>query len=445
MLTEYENLLHEMQHDPRWNRLRRFVRGGFWRNFKVKYPEADEMYSRMLEISRRLQHLDPIGPAAERENGGRAKKASLTTARNELYRGQCNCSYWHGAFGGLYLPHLRNAVYAHLIAADTALEEAADRPAAWVEAQGADFNLDARQELRIANDKLVAYLTPSQGGQLYELDIRAIPLNLLATLTRRPEAYHQKILRAAEQSSGDGHVASIHDRVVFKQPGLEQKLVYDPYPRRSLIDHFFDFDTKLPDLTACRAAEYGDFVHGVYESRIRRNPDRIQIVMKRVGQVNGRPIRVTKALTLAQDSPALEVHYVLEDVPKEFPFRFAVELGFAGLAGNAPDRFFYTAAERNLGVLESQLDLADIELIGLVDGWLGLDVALSLSRRAGIWTFPIQAVSQSEGGFELVHQSTCVVPHWPVQADSKGRWSVDLTLAFDTTAAEAKQHVAVMS
>ena len=25
--------------------------------------------------------------------------------------------YWHGAFGGLYLPHLRNAIYRHLISA----------------------------------------------------------------------------------------------------------------------------------------------------------------------------------------------------------------------------------------------------------------------------------------------------------------------------------------
>ena len=37
----------------------------------------------------------------------------LAEARTELYRGQCNCGYWHGAFGGIYLPHLRNAVYNH--------------------------------------------------------------------------------------------------------------------------------------------------------------------------------------------------------------------------------------------------------------------------------------------------------------------------------------------
>ena len=34
------------------------------------------------------------------------------SARQDLYRAQCNCPYWHGAFGGLYTcPHLRNAIY----------------------------------------------------------------------------------------------------------------------------------------------------------------------------------------------------------------------------------------------------------------------------------------------------------------------------------------------
>ena len=32
-----------------------FVRGGFWRNFKVRYPETNEMYARMQMVSQRLQ------------------------------------------------------------------------------------------------------------------------------------------------------------------------------------------------------------------------------------------------------------------------------------------------------------------------------------------------------------------------------------------------------
>ena len=96
-----------------------FVRaGGFWRNFKAKYAESDEMYARMLAVSRRL---------ADAEARGTADPDYLDAARQELYRGQCNCPYWHGAFGGLYLPHLRNAIYRSLIAADNAIDEAEGR------------------------------------------------------------------------------------------------------------------------------------------------------------------------------------------------------------------------------------------------------------------------------------------------------------------------------
>ncbi len=93
-----------------------FVRGGFWRNFKVKYPEANEMYARMMTVSR--------AACMQAEQRGAQTAMLLEQARQELYRGQCNCSYWHGAFGGIYLPHLRNAVYQHLIAADNLLDEA---------------------------------------------------------------------------------------------------------------------------------------------------------------------------------------------------------------------------------------------------------------------------------------------------------------------------------
>jgi alpha-amylase len=52
---------------------------------------------------------------------------------------------------------------------------------------------------------------------------------------------------------------------------------------------------------------------------------------------------------------------------------------------------------------------------------------------------PIQTVSQSEGGFELVHQSCAVVPHWEFLVPADGRWTVQLTLSLDTSAAQAKQ------
>ena len=40
-------------------------------------------------------------------------------------------------------------------------------------------------------------------------------------------------------------MASIHDRVVFKQADLDQRLHYDKFARKSLMDHFYDNDATL--------------------------------------------------------------------------------------------------------------------------------------------------------------------------------------------------------
>ena len=80
--------------------------------------------------------------------------------------------------------------------------------------------------------------------------------------------------------------------------------------------------------------------------------------------------------------------------------------------------------------------------LGLSDEWLGLDVELRADRPTGFWTYPIETVSQSESGFELVHQSVVVNPHWLIEAGADGRWSVTMTLAIDTAAAERRPSVA---
>ena len=430
-LVEYDRIAHEMRDDPHWASLRPFVRGGFWRNFKVKYPEADEMYTRMMMVSRRLQEtLDTA------EAGDPVNTELVEQARMELYRGQCNCGYWHGAFGGIYLPHLRNAVYQHLIAADNLLDRAIGRSEDWIEAEADDFNFDAHQEVRLANDRLMALVAPSRGGQLLELDVRHIQHNLLATLARRPEAYHRKVL-AGENRHGD-QVASIHERVVFKQPDLDQKLQYDDHARKSLLDLFYDNDATLESVAAGTAPQRGDFLDGAYEARIRRNPDRIQVQLLREGMAGGVPVRITKGLTLDANSSMLQVAYLLENLPADEMLHFAVEFNFAGLPSNAEGRNFHDINGNMLGQLGSKLDLAEMFGLGLTDEWLGVDVSLKMSRPTGFWTFPIETVSQSEGGFELVHQSVVVMPHWLVKADKDGRWSVTMQMAMDTSLAEKK-------
>ncbi len=444
-IQEFDHLKHDLEADPRWPALSQFVQGGFWRNFKVKYPESDEMYSRMLMISNQLHvatQQQLVAGEASSEVPAPERQQLLDQARTELYRGQCNCPYWHGAFGGIYLPHLRHAIFNHLIASENLLHKAAGRTGPFVEAVNADFNCDARPEVLLSNDKLAALFSPVRGGRMYELDVRSICLNLLGTLARRPEAYHEKVL-AGNKAAGE-NVASIHERVVFKQAGLDQRLQYDRQLRKSLVDHFWDNEVCLDSIARNEAPERGDFAVGGYEATIRRSPDRVQIKLTRLGNAWGHPFRITKAVTMQAGSPTLSIVYQLEDLPR-VPLHFGVEFNFAGLPSGCEDRYFRSGADHRWGQLESRLDLEDVQDLSLVDEWLGIDVGLMINRPSHIWTFPIETVSQSEGGFELVHQSVMVQPHWIVEPDAGGKWRVGIQLTADTALAESRmqEHLAM--
>ena len=419
----HERLTHDLRSgNEEWDSLRHFVRAGFWRNFKVKYPEANEMYARMLSVSQRLSDMK-----------GEIDAETWNEAKDHLYRGQCNCPYWHGAFGGIYLPHLRNAIYSHLIQADNLLAEARRGQAQWVEATVEDYDFDGAQEVRLASDQFVTWLAPARGGRMYELDMRSTAHNLLATMQRQPESYHAKVLAGgtpADRMSVDDSAASIHDRIVFKQDGLDQRLQYDRFPRKSLMDHFYDEDTTLESVSKGDAMERGDFVDLPFEAKLRRAADRIQVQMRREGNAWGIPFTITKAVTMTAGSAEMEIAYLLENLPSDRKLHFGIEMNFAGLPAGATNRYFTSRDGQRLGELGTSLSLNEADGLSLTDEWLGIDVDLGIDRPSGLWAFPIETVSQSEGGFELVHQSVCVQPHWLIQSDSEGRWAVTMRLGI---------------
>ncbi|HMJ79518.1 MAG TPA: alpha-amylase/4-alpha-glucanotransferase domain-containing protein, partial [Candidatus Dormibacteraeota bacterium] len=163
--------------EPRW------LRGGFWRNFQVKYREVNDLHKQMLRASAAVEAM-PAG-------------ASRRRALDELYRGQCNDCYWHGLFGGVYLGHLRLATLGHLIAA----EDLADRAsrAAGLGGDGvvvADLDLDGQDELLLRTVGQVVAVKPDAGAGIASWDVRATRHALAAVLRRRPEAYHGRLVEA---------------------------------------------------------------------------------------------------------------------------------------------------------------------------------------------------------------------------------------------------------
>jgi alpha-amylase len=234
-------------------------------------------------------------------------------------------------------------------------------------------------------------------------------------------------------------VASIHDLVHFKQPDLDKKIVYDDWPRKSLVDHFLRPGLTLDEFLR-GGGEIGDFLQGVFETRIRRFTERVEARLSREGLAGAHRVRLSKTIVLdVRQGGKLEFEYALTNLPPGERMHFGVEFNFAGMAAGASDRYYYDADGHQLGQLESVNSLEVSDRVGLVDEWLGVDVTLETSLAGGMWTFPIQTISQSESGFELVHQSSAVVPHWEFEVPAGGSWGVKIALVIDTSAAQARR------
>ena len=420
-LASYEKAMHELKHDQGlWNDWRiqnvlPLVKGGNWRAFKVKYPEANHLYAKMMEVSDKVAALPPKVKLADK-------------ARTHLYRGQCNCSYWHGVFGGLYLPHLRFAMYRELIKADKLADEAAASPPLCGVVRDLDF--DGEPEVKLANPHLALYLHPSGGGHLYEFDLRDIEFNAGDTFARRYEAYHEKVARAVVGDAAP--TASIHDLVLAKQPGLLEMLQYDSYLRESLVDHLSPealtpqhmLSGNPPSDPGFRQGPYDVDVTGLTRQRRRsrrpsgessRRHNAINVVLSRRGTWAGAELKVSKRVTLGEGR-AFEVNYTVEHLkgPPLDGF-LGVEMNYNLLAGEAHDRYYYHEQAMNAGKLITAADFGTLACVGLKDHWLNVALTLRSSPPARVVVSPVRTVSQSEGGFEAVYQSSSVVVQWPLK------------------------------
>jgi 4-alpha-glucanotransferase len=375
---------------------RAFLRGGIWQNFLAKYPEANTMHKKMVLVSDKLRRAEEkLGPQG---------RSSLAHAQRELYRAQCNCCYWHGLFGGLYLNYLRDTVYHHLIEAELQADRALDegrRPTATVR----DLDADLRDEVLLENPELAAYIKPSEGGGVYELDFRPKRFNVLNVLGRRHEGYHAKLKQAVERgvTVGEG-VQSIHELVAVKSDGLADLLVYDRHPRHAFIDHFLSGDVTLEAMAHGRYQEHGDFAAGEYWSQPGSGA---QVTLVRQGQAYGRPLRVEKTLWL--DAAKLSCTYRLTAEGGPIVVHFAPELNLTLLAGDAPDRYYRVPSreldDRRLASRGQGEPGAPLEMVNEWDKFL-----IRVESQAPIWRYPLEAASQSEGGFERTYQGSTLLP-----------------------------------
>ena len=418
---EYAGLKHRL-HEEKQDEILRYLYAGFWRNFLVKYPEVNRMHKKMLIVSGKAH---------------RAREAQdADTGLDYLWKAQCNCPYWHGVFGGIYLTDIRAEAYSNLVKAENYADAVLSGGVRGYQWQQVDFDCDGNEELLIEGDEFNAYLSPAEGGTIFEWDLRRHAYNLLSTLSRKPEAYHKELEvavtdggennRHCEEPAGDAaihpapktqaSITSIHDAIRVKDADIADWLIYDDLPRSSLIDRLLDKQVALEDYSRNSFTDAGDFAGRPYEFAVNSNGSTLSVLLKRQGSVQAGHIRAAlaleKSLTLNQGAGSLHIAYRFineSDVPVDTIFAGEWNINLLGGGHNA--EAYYRVEGKDIGDthLDSRGEIGDVKELIMGNRLLGIELALRLDRALTLWRFPVECVSNSEGGVEKVYQCSCVV------------------------------------
>jgi 4-alpha-glucanotransferase len=389
----------------------RFLRGGMWRNFQARYREINDLHKQMLRVSAEVQAMS-AGPERER-------------ALDHLYRGQSNDCYWHGLFGGIYLPHMRLATLAELIGA----EDLAGGEQAF--SGVADYDLDGVDEVLLGTAGQSVLIDVAEGGAIGAWDLRAARLALASVLRRRPEAYHQQLreMEAAQArgEQGEGRtLTSVHDQLLAKESGLSALLVYDGYERRSGLVRI-----------SAGGRELGDFVGGAWQ--LERASATEAILHRREGDLEvGKSIMLSGGRARPRLSLAAEVHNA---GPSELVAELEVEWNLNLLGGGGNPAAYYQWGEHE-GRHDDRAELPAAAASGVAFGnhHEGVEISLEAQPPAGVRWYPVETVSNSEAGFERVYQGSCLLVQWPLRLSAGDRCRVvvtfDVRQSRDRTAEE---------
>lgn len=390
-----EQLTKDIKQGPEWPRFEPFLRGGVWDNFLVKYPESNHLHKRMLRVSKKISAVNK-------------KSSALTDAKLDLFRGQCNCAYWHGLFGGLYLNYLRDTISRHLLKAETAVDRIVDN-GPHLACETVDFDGDGQKEVILENDHFNIVVAPSKGGAVSILDLRQYAHAISNVLARRPEAYHEAVRKLPQGEDTDSAVVSIHDIVAAKEDGLADYLIYDSHDRLCLQDHFLPKEVTPDQFRKMVNLPPNEFIglkYQVEQAKIAKY--RANALLAGTANVfcEGEPcpLSVTKEYRLFADKHDFEAQVTFKAGSKKILTRWCCESNLTLLTRDAEDRKLI------VGSLQIPLNAPEaislVESFELHDEWQKFIFKVSTDCPGEFWTFPVETVNQSEGGYERTYQGT---------------------------------------
>ncbi|MFH1837211.1 MAG: alpha-amylase/4-alpha-glucanotransferase domain-containing protein [Candidatus Omnitrophota bacterium] len=382
---------------------------GDFNNFFTKYPEADRMHKRMMSVSRMLKEKI-------RNNSDEKEEEGLKKAEIELYKAQSGCAYWHGIFGGVYLPHLRSGVYHHLIKAKGEIEGKDAVSSKRIKAIEYEMG-DGDSETVIENAVFDIYLASSDGGGISELDYKPKAVNLVNSMSRIEEKYHKKAnwgyfrrMIRARRAIAKGGSADIHDALGIGEKGLKKFLHYDDHTRRSFITHILDKNSSLDKL---RTGSSGNrsFLQGKYDLVLGSGNDSIiGTFSKRDKVISGTgkelDLEIEKKVSLNRSSTIDLSHSIRQynAVGKGEIVKYAIEFNMLIWDKKRGNKTFLTKKDS----------------LCLKDRYSGLIVKFYFDRQCELMTYPVYTVNETERGLKKTFQGISIVVGGELEATKTG-------------------------
>ena len=358
-----------------------FIKGGIWKNFFIKYEESNNLHKRMLYMSKK-QHL--------------MKKEY----KEYLYKLQTNDVFWHGVFGGLYLPNLRDNAYKYLLN----LEKNFSKKKTVYEIE--DFDMDGYEELKVLNNSLSLIFSAKNGAQMTEFGSLNSLFNWQNTLTRRKEAYHEKILNPREKESkkdDKNQISTIHDLDSKLDEKLKDNLIFDWHLKYSFIDHFCETPFDLEDFRKVRFKEIGDFANQPF------NLDKKSRVFSRNGGIytdKKHDTTLKKSYTFIKNSFSLELS-CKSKFDKKCYYGVEFNLHFAH-----PDKILF-----NDTLINDGLNLKELKSLSIVDDFTNQTIKIDSNQKLDMSAYILKTVSQSESGFDMVTQQISFILFMPFEKE----------------------------
>lgn len=407
-IADYQEFRHRLEESGELGSVRPFVRGGIWQGFLAKYPESNAIHKKMIRVSDQL----------DKARAGGVSDEALESAEDHLYQAQCNCAYWHGLFGGLYLNWIRNALYEHLVVAETLLEREINGQH-FLKVDLIDTNLDGRAEVVVSTPTLGVIVSPHVGGSVAEIDLRDYGFCPTDVVARRTESYHRKIAEAHVQGedSGGEQPTSIHDMVVAKEANLERYLVEDRTSRFSFLDDVIadeSPDQLLESLRTERVPRYFSLADREFELvETVETHDGVTIVLTTSATGDYGDLAITKRYEIRADAAFIACHTTVTCVRGSVRrSRFVSAFNFTLLTADAEDRTLQVG-EGPAETMGSEFTASASNVV-LTDGWRKMVMELSSPESFLAMVYPVETVTQSEDGFERTYQGTSIALSWPV-------------------------------